>query len=111
VIRENSMTTKATAEQLLVAIRSEAKAVLGEIHDPDSLRPLIEQLRDSLEVVRRQGVPESVIAEVLEEMRLSNPDVTETWSEILGTITVNVWLEDPDGNRVRGEIVIIDRII
>jgi hypothetical protein len=37
--------------------------------------------------------------------------VAETWSEILEQLEVSVWLQDPDGERVRGDTEIIDRII
>lgn len=44
-------------------------------------------------------------------MRQSDPEVTETWDQMLGEITLYVWLEDPDGNRVRGDTVVVDWLL
>jgi hypothetical protein len=60
---------------------------------------------------RRDGVSDSAIEETLEEVRKSYPEVDETWADILAQIEVYVWLEDPDGNRVRGDTEIIDRLV
>ena len=111
--RENSLTTKKTTTDLIADIRSTATALLGEVYDfdADNVQPLLEQLRDTLAKARRQGVFESSIARVLEEARQSGPEVIGTWDEILEQITVYVWLEDPDGTRVRGNTVVVDRII
>jgi hypothetical protein len=95
----------------LAAIRSVAKDVMSAMYDPDSLIPRLERLRDSLAEARRQGISESEIGGALEEVRQSYPEVAETWPEILGQIEVNVWLEDPDGNRMRGNTVLIDRLV
>lgn len=104
--------TNATANDVLAVIQSDAKALLVELcdYDGDIVRPLLGQLRDSLEQARIQGVSEADIARTLEEARQSESEVRETWDQILGQVSVNVWLADPDGNRVWGETVVVDRI-
>lgn len=109
---ETCVTTNATANDVLAAIQSNAKALLVEIcdYDRETVQPLLGQLRDTLEQAHRQGVPEADIARTLEEVRQSGPEVIGTWDEILDQVTVYVWLEDPDGNRVRGDTVVVDLI-
>lgn len=68
-------------------------------------------LRDTLAEARRQGVFESEIEATLEEVRQAYPEVDETWPEILAQIEVYVWLEDPDGVRVPGDTVTMDRFV
>lgn len=111
-VPESSMPTKATADDVLAAIRSDAKALLGKIcdYDRDNVHTLLEHLRVTLEAARCHGVSEPDIERILEEVRQLEFDVDESWDEILGVVTVNVWLEVPDGTRVRGETVMIDRI-
>ncbi len=109
---EACVMTNATANDVLAVIQSDAKALLVEIcdFDGDTVRPLLEHLRDTLEQARIQGVSEADIARTLDEVRQSESDVDESWDEILGTMSVNVWLADPDGNRVWGETVTVDWI-
>jgi hypothetical protein len=95
------------------AVRSVATDVMNEVEngDIDHVSSKLEQLRDRLAEVRRLGLSEEAIEKLLEEVRQSYPDVAETWPELLEQLTVFVWLEDPDGNRVRGDTVTIDRFI
>jgi hypothetical protein len=79
--------------------------------DIDLVSSKLEQLRDTLAEARRIGLSEEAIEKTLEEVRQSSPNVAETWSELLEQLTVFVWLEDPDGNRVRGDTVTIDRFV
>ncbi len=111
-VPESNGPTKATANDVLAAIRSDATALLGEIcdYDRDNAQTLLEHLRVTLEAARCHGVSEPEIARVLEEVRQSGPEVIATWDQILEEITVYVWLEDPDGNRVRGDTVLVDRV-
>jgi hypothetical protein len=102
---------KVTAECLLDGIRSAARAVVERQYSSDCLTELLERLRDTLAAARVVGVPESEINEVLEEVRQSDPELTESWDQMLKTITVDVWLQDPDGNRVRGNTVVIDWLL
>jgi hypothetical protein len=111
-ILESGMPTKATTNDVLAAIRSDAKALLDRIcdYDRDNVHTLLEHLRTTLEAARCHGVSEPDIERILNEVRQSESDVDETWDEILGVIAVNVWLKDPDGTRVWGETVTVDRI-
>ena len=95
------------------AIRSAASSVLEALDDYDftELRGQLEHLRDTLTEARRIGMPEADIEKTLDDVRQSYQDRVETWSEILEQLEVSVWLEDPDGERVRGDTEIIDRII
>jgi hypothetical protein len=94
-------------------IRSAATSVLEAIDAPDhtELRDGLEHLRDTITEARRIGTPEGDIEKALNDVRQLHPDVAETWSEILEQLEVSVWLQDPDGERVRGDSEIIDRII
>jgi hypothetical protein len=104
-------TAEMLAETSISAIRSAAKNVMDWIEDVDCLPPKLERLRNTLAEARRDGVSDSAIEETLEEVRKSYPEVDETWADILAQIEVYVWLEDPDGNRVRGDTEIIDRLV
>jgi hypothetical protein len=109
---ESDLPTKATTNDVVAAIRSDAKALLAAIcdYDRDNVLTVLEHLRVTLEAARCHGVSEPDIERILEEVRQSESDVDETWDEILGQVSVYVWLEDPDGNRVRGDTVTVDRI-
>jgi len=102
-------TTESTA-----AIRAAAQTVMVAVENGmymEDLCPKLEDLRDMLATARKNGVAEADIEKTLEDVRAAYPDVVEPWAEILEQITVFVWLKDPDGNRVRGDTVVIDRII
>jgi hypothetical protein len=96
-------------------IRAAATDVMAEVENDDGDTYLVsrklEQLRDTLAEARRLGLSEEAVEKTLEEVRQSSPDVAESWSELLEQLTVFVWLEDPDGNRVRGDTVTIDRFL
>ena len=97
------------------AIRSAATDAMNEVEnddgDTDLVSSKLEQLRDMMAEARRLDLSEEAIEKTLEEVHQSYPDVAETWSEILEQLEVSVWLEDPDGNRVRGDTVTIDRFL
>jgi DNA-binding transcriptional MerR regulator len=99
--------------KIVETIRSAATSVLEAIDAPDhfELRDGLEHLRDTITEARQLGMPEAEIEKTLDEVRQLHPDVAETWSEILEQLEVSVWLQDPDGERVRGDTEIIDRII
>ena len=98
---------------IVETIRSAATSVLEAIDAPDhtELRDGLEHLRETITEARRIGTPEGDIEKALDDVRQLHPDVAETWSEILEQLEVSVWLQDPDGERVRGDTEIIDRII
>lgn len=103
-----AMTEKSTA-----AIRAAASAVVESINDGIELElhDKLDHLRETLAEGRRNGMSEERIQGILDCVRASCPDVTDTWAVILEEIWVYVWLEDPDGNRVRGDTAIVDRVI
>ena len=106
------LTTEMMTEKMIADIRSQATTLMVAVSDYDSeiVSPLLEELRETLDTARLEGVPGSMIAEILEIARQSVPEAVVTWDAILGVVAVNVWLEDSDGNRVRGETVTVDRV-
>lgn len=100
------------AGEVVEAIGSAATSVLEAIEDDRTeLQNRLEDLRETLAEARRLGIPEADIGKALEDVRQSYPDRAETWPEILEQLEVSVWLEDPDGERLRGDTEIVDRII
>ena len=85
--------------------------VIGDSPHHCEWRDCLEQLRATLAKARQNSVPQDDVEKTLDDVRRSYPDVLEPWSEILKQIEVSVWLTDPDGERVRGDTVIIDGII
>jgi hypothetical protein len=110
----NSDKSVVKTEDVAEAIQLTASAVLEAIEgssDHCEWRDCLEQLRETVAKARQNSVPEDDIEKTLEDVRQSYPDVLDPWSEILEQIEVSVWLKDPDGERVRGDTVTIDRII
>jgi hypothetical protein len=103
----------ATPDESTAAIRAAATAVVKSIDGGVDLelREKLDWLRETLAKARRNGMSEERIQGLLDCVRASIPDVTETWSEILEQVAVFVWLEDPDGHRVRGDTAVVDRLI
>jgi hypothetical protein len=113
--KENAMTTNIVIEkagEVVEAIRSAATSVLEAIEDDRTeLRDGLASLRETLAEARQIGIPEADIEKTLEDVRQSYPDRAETWPEILEQLVISVWLENPDGERLRGDTEIVDRII
>jgi len=109
------MTTNIVIEkagEVVEAIRSAATSVLEAIEDDRTeLRDGLASLRETLAEARQIGIPEADIEKTLEDVRQSYPDRAETWPEILEQLVISVWLENPDGERLRGDTEIVDRII
>jgi hypothetical protein len=96
-----------------MAIRSIAtKAIWAiETYDVALLEMTLEECRTFLAEARQCGVEEKRIQEILDGVLRSHPNVKATWPKILEQIEVYVWLEDPDGNRVRGDTLIVDGFV
>jgi hypothetical protein len=108
------MNTNIVNEKMAIeAIQAAATAVMDEVRneDIDGVSAKLEQLREVLLQARLLGLSDEAITKTLSIVHQSYTDVVEGWTELLEQVTVSVWLQDPDDNRVRGDTVIIDRYV